>query len=394
MLCPLIKSTIAMYRLARGAALNRPTNLRFITLGDPSNGVRSATDSVCRISDIIGRNIAPDQRLPAGDVLGLMDLCAARTAMMHLTAHKSTATVADGKLSVATVAADNTSFKLPILSGDTVVVRGTPIHVGKSSIGVFVEVSRTQFPSRVETLCSSSFFTMVAIDKSLKKANVVPALKVEGEKLEFLNQAYSSALKRGKAIVSLREELKQPAQLESLRAAELETPINASKRFKVPFEDTRIEANRLFFPGHLNFNNTIFGGELMRWMEMHAAHCGRMFVGHRNIVSIGMHSVFFDNPVYLTDWVTLEAHVAYVHNTTMEVDVKIVIEREGVFVTTNRASFILISLDEIGQRRVIETGLDLAKADQKWLRRYSEAKTRYTMQQAAKSLIMAPAGAV
>ena len=381
-----------MYRLARGAALNRPTNLRFITLGDPSNGVRSATDSVCKISDIIGSaHNTTYQRLPAGELLGLMDICAARTAMMHVTGFKL---APNGQHSVATVAADNTSFKLPILSGDTVVVRGTPIHVGKSSIGVFVEVSRTQFPSRVETLCSSSFFTMVAIDKSLKKANVVPALKVEGEKLEFLNQAYSSALKRGKAIVSLREELKQPAQLESLRAAELETPINASKRFKVPFEDTRIEANRLFFPGHLNFNNTIFGGELMRWMEMHAAHCGRMFVGHRNIVSIGMHSVFFDNPVYLTDWVTLEAHVAYVHNTTMEVDVKIVIEREGVFVTTNRASFILISLDEIGQRRAIETGLDLAKADQKWLRRYSEAKTRYTMQQAAKSLIVAPAGAV
>ena len=54
----------------------------------------------------------------------------------------------------------------------------------------------------------------------------------------------------------------------------METDVNKGKAVRVHMKDTMTKANRMFFPGHLNINNTIFGGELLRWMEMHAVHCG------------------------------------------------------------------------------------------------------------------------
>jgi acyl-CoA hydrolase len=139
-----------------------------------------------------------------------------------------------------------------------------------------------------------------------------------------------------------------------------------------------VEANRIFFNSCTNNNNTIFGGELMSWMEQHAVHCGRMFTGNRNVYTIGMHSVAFPEPVFSTDWVTLEATVIYVRNTTMEVDVVLRAERQvGGAIMTNRASFVLINNDDIGQKSGIPLGLELNGATQDELQQFAEARQRY-----------------
>jgi acyl-CoA thioesterase 11/acyl-coenzyme A thioesterase 9 len=133
----------------------------------------------------------------------------------------------------------------------------------------------------------------------------------------------------------------------------------------------------LFFPGTLNLNNTVFGGEIIRWMEENAVHCGRVFTGNKRVYSIAMHTVLFNEPVYKSDWMQLKAHVVYVRNTTLEVDVELTAERGGKIVTTNRASFVLASLDEVGAPRGIPCGLQLEGVDERWRIKFACAKERY-----------------
>eukprot|EP00758_Cryptobia_borreli_P019236 Tbor_TRINITY_DN8236_c0_g1::TRINITY_DN8236_c0_g1_i1::g.15436::m.15436 len=433
-----------------------------LVVGNTANGIRTSEESMCVISDIIGPGGVTTggtlssgiiRRMSGGDILGIMDLCASRCALLHLTGVKVFPTtkppkelgqLGDGSndseaslqslfpYSVATVATDCTNFIHPLLEGDPIVVRGVVVNVGASSIGVCVEVDRIQFPTREKLTVAYSFFTMVAMDRSLMKANVVPALSISHPRHLYLQKVYHKELTSSKLMRIKHEEFKveykkamecekyrdggEMSILQQKRTMLLklfdgiETPINKNKQFKSTFASSRIEASRIFFPGHLNFNHTIFGGELLRWMEMHAVHCGRLFTGRPYVSSIGMHNVTFKRPIFLNDWVTLEANVVYVHNSTMEVDVKLSIEHivgaadngevqgnglKKIITTTeqtNTASFVLILLDEIGQRRKIETGLMLCPSDGestedsiandiKWLRRYSEAKLRYKMRQ-------------
>ncbi|RHZ30554.1 hypothetical protein DYB26_010638, partial [Aphanomyces astaci] len=44
-------------------------------------------------------------------------------------------------------------------------------------------------------------------------------------------------------------------------------PLNASRTTFVPVKATLVQVQNLFLPKHLNMNNTIFGGEILQWME-------------------------------------------------------------------------------------------------------------------------------
>lgn len=310
-------------------------------------------------------------RMSAGSVLGMMDVCAARSAMLHVFGSRTISPTR--KAGVTTIAADNTTFRTPILDGDAIHVMGTVVYAGNSSVGVYVEVSRVQFPTGLKQTVSNSFFTMVAIDQNLAAAKIVPPLVISNPAHGILQQRF---LRMRNGIHKTNEFINTIAH-RSMTASDVENPVNASKANHRSFESTKVEANRLFFPGFLNLNNTIFGGEIIRWMESHAVHCGRMFAANRQVVTIGMHSVTFCNPVFLHDWVSLEAHVVYVRNTTMEVDVIVSVEREDSPVRTNRASFVLLNLDDAGLKREITTGLKLQDASTKWLRAYACAKYRY-----------------
>lgn len=347
---------------------------RFAIFGNTARGVRAANDSLCTASDIVGMSTGGTDiphRLLAGEILGMMDIVAGRTAMCHATGQR--VRTAESKGSVATIAIDNTVFKLPLLHGDSVTVVGTPVHVGQSSIVIHVQASRLQFPTRVMQRVAESFFVMVAIDQQLHASATVPALELTDAAHIALQEKYDANRRLGR---QLSDEMAR-LQATPPSAAEVNNEVNSAKKVHVRFEETKTTADRLFFPGHLNINKTIFGGSIVSWMEKHAVQCGRMFTGNKHVSTVGMHNVQFKNPIFLTDWVKLEAHVTYVHNTTLEVDVVIHVERGNAPVFTNKASFVLVNLDELGQRRLIQAGLDLSDASPEWRVKYAMAKCRY-----------------
>lgn len=345
----------------------RPESL---VIGDPAHG--SMDPIRVKWTDIVGLDsAAPGTRLGAGRILAMLDMCAARAAQ----AAADYATSKTGKRYLCcTVGVTNTMFCSPILHGDTVRLDGRVVHCGASSVGVYINFYRQSYSSRKETLAGESFFSMVTITPELKAARIVPSMRLTDPFDIDMHDRYVHIRK-------VTQEAQNNLAVQKQRQlvyTEVDCPINKNKPMHMKIEDTKIEAHRIFFSSYLNNNNTVFGGELMSWMERHAVNCGRTFTGNRHVYCIGMHSVAFPEPVFATDWVKLEAMVIYVRNTTMEVDVTLSAERQDHSVVTNRASFVLINSNDIGINTDIPVGITLNETtSQQDLQRFMEAKERY-----------------
>ncbi|KAG5473831.1 hypothetical protein LSCM1_04462 [Leishmania martiniquensis] len=345
---------------------NRRTGL---IIGNPKQGMMDPIH--VSWTDIAGSDTTPRARLAAGRVLAMLDMCAARASQKAVD-HQACLT--HKRYLTCTVGITNTMFSSPILHGDAVRLDGRLVHCGSSSMGIYIRFFRQSPSTRTETPAGESFFTMVAITPDLKAAKVVPATELTDPfDIESHNRYVKIREIQKEIEKSTAERLKR-----TLTTEEAQCPINKDKPIHARINSTKVEANRIFFTSCMNNNNTVFGGELMAWMEQHAVHCGRMFTGNRHVFTIGLHSVAFPEPVFATDWVTLEATVIYVRNTTMEVDVVLRAERKDVnAVITNRASFVLINSDDIGQKCTIPVGLELNGATQEELQQFMEARTRY-----------------
>ncbi|KAK7200096.1 Thioesterase superfamily [Novymonas esmeraldas] len=340
-----------------------------VVIGNPKQGTMEPIH--VSWTDIAGSDSTPGARLAAGRVLSMLDMCAARTSQKALD-HQTCVT--HERYLTCTVGVTNTMFSSPILHGDAVRLDGRLVHCGASSMGIYIRFYRLSPSTRTETPAGESFFTMVAITPDLKAAKVVPAMELTDPFDIELHDRYVHIREVQKEIdLDTAKRVKR-----TLTSEEADCPINKQKPIHARIPATKVEANRIFFTSCMNNNNTVFGGELMAWMEQHAVHCGRMFTGNRHVFTIGMHSVAFPEPVFATDWVSLEATVIYVRNTTMEVDVVLRAERKDTSsVITNRASFVLINNDDIGQKCTIPVGMELKEATQEELQRFMEARARY-----------------
>lgn len=347
-----------------------------VIVGNRERGVHQCSQFIVGMTDFVGQAVSTSHtpaRLSAGEMLGLMDITAARTAMYFTT--KRHTPNKKSEFSVATIGAEGAVFFAPVLHGDVLDMTAAVVHAGSSSIGVYLQAHRLPVANTQRVFVAEAFFSMVSIDRSLKAAKVVPAVELDSEHALAQNKRYKNIRTAQTCNETYTKDLS--LKKETLRAADLEDEVNASKPLHVRMQDTSTCANRIFLTAHLNINNTIFGGELMRWMEQHATFCGRRFTRNRNVYSIGMHSVAFRQPVLEGDWVSLSATVVLVRHSTMEVDVILTVEREGGVTITNQASFVLINVDEVGQKQMISTGIELRGESPEALLRYALARHRY-----------------
>lgn len=341
-----------------------------LRIGDPANGEIPPVH--VSWNDIVGSDgAAPGTRMGAGRVLSMLDACAARASQIAAD-HAAAAT--KQRFLCCTVGVTNTLFSSPVLHGDTVRLDGRVVHCGSSSIAVYIRMFRGSYSSRKEIAAGESFFTMVTITPDLKAAHIVPSINLTDPLDIEMHHRYLQIRKITKEYTTRMNE----RQNNKLTHEEVNCPINIEKPMHIHMSDTKIEAHRIFFSSYLNNNNTVFGGELMKWMESHAVHCGRSFTKNHHVYCIGMHSVAFPEPVFATDWVKLEAKVIYVRNTTMEVDVTLRAERATGGVVTNRASFVLNNSNDIGVSTDIPVGIVLDKdTSQEDLKDFMDAKARY-----------------
>lgn len=117
-----------------------------------------------------------------------------------------------------------------------------------------------------------------------------------------------------------------------------------NKKAKSPSQSA-VESRYLIMPHQANPHGTAFGGVIVAWIDMTAAmaaqrHCGR------EVVTAGIDSLAFKEPVRIGDHVVLRASVNYVSRTSMEVGVRVTREDpytgEEAVATTAHLTFVAL----------------------------------------------------
>src|SRR3990167_10624346 len=92
-----------------------------------------------------------------------------------------------------------------------------------------------------------------------------------------------------------------------------------------PPSESRVEMTELVLPEHTNALGTIFGGQVMAWIDTAAAVCA--FRHCRSMcVTASMDALNFISPVKLGQIVILRANVNYTGTKSMEIGVRVMSE--------------------------------------------------------------------
>jgi acyl-CoA hydrolase len=153
------------------------------------------------------------------------------------------------------------------------------------------------------------------------------------------------------------------------------------QRGKSPRESA-VESRYLLMPQQANPQGTAFGGAIVAWIDMVAAMAAQRHAGCE-VVTAGIDSLAFKQPIRIGDHVVLKASVNYVSRSSMEVGVQVAREDpntgEKAIATTAHLTF--VALDE--NKKPTPAPPLLPETEQE-KRRYENAKLRV---QARKELL-------
>jgi len=114
--------------------------------------------------------------------------------------------------------------------------------------------------------------------------------------------------------------------------------------------ESQITMTELVFPNHTNQLGTLFGGQLMYWIDICASLSAEKLTG-RVCVTASVDKIDFHHPVKLGDAVILLSSVNRVFNTSLEVGVKVFAQsfKEGAEMHTNSAYLTFVCVDSQGK---------------------------------------------
>lgn len=109
------------------------------------------------------------------------------------------------------------------------------------------------------------------------------------------------------------------------------------------------ETTHLVLPNDTNTLGNLFGGQLMKWLDINSAisahrHCNRV------VVTAAVNNVSFDRPIKLGDFVTIQSKVSRSFSTSMEVwsDVWVEDQVTGARIKANSAIYTFVGVDQAG----------------------------------------------
>ena len=146
--------------------------------------------------------------------------------------------------------------------------------------------------------------------------------------------------------------------------------------------ESQITMTELVLPNHTNQLGTLFGGQLMFWIDI----CASLSAGKHNkrtCVTASVDRVDFHHPVKLGDAVTLVSSVNRVFNTSLEVGVKVFAQnfKEGIAEHTNSAYLTFVTVDSDGKpvkaiEALPETNDQKRRFNEALIRRENRLKSR------------------
>lgn len=115
---------------------------------------------------------------------------------------------------------------------------------------------------------------------------------------------------------------------------------------------TRTEMTWIVMPGQTNALGTVFGGEVMAWIDVCAAVAAQRFA-RGPVVTASMDSLLFRAPIRKGEIAVLQATVNWAGKTSMEVGVRVEAEdpNTGTRTHTSTAYLTFVALDDTGAKR-------------------------------------------
>ena len=126
----------------------------------------------------------------------------------------------------------------------------------------------------------------------------------------------------------------------------------SSNSFPIEKNPTESQAEVIvrMFPSDANPAGNVFGGEILKHIDMVAGIVAQRH-SQSNAVTVCMDSVNFIKPVFVGNVLKLNARINYVHNSSMEIEVKVESEDivSGIKTITGTAFVTFVALDENGK---------------------------------------------
>ena len=127
------------------------------------------------------------------------------------------------------------------------------------------------------------------------------------------------------------------------------SPANFQIGAKSPSE-SQAEVIVRMFPSDANPAGNVFGGEILKHIDMVAGIVAQRH-SQSNAVTVSMDSVNFLKPVFVGNVLKLNARINYVHNSSMEIEVRAESEDivTGIKTLTGTAFVTFVALDKNGK---------------------------------------------
>lgn len=145
---------------------------------------------------------------------------------------------------------------------------------------------------------------------------------------------------------------------------------------------SRVIMTELVLPTHTNSLGSIFGGQVMSWIDIAAAICAQRHC-NKEVVTASIDELSFVAPVYKGWVVNLKASVNFVAKTSMEIGVRVDAEnpKTGETFHTSSAYMTFVCLGSNGKpapvpELVLETDSDRRRHEAARLRREERIKRR------------------
>jgi acyl-CoA hydrolase len=116
-------------------------------------------------------------------------------------------------------------------------------------------------------------------------------------------------------------------------------------------KESEAETTLVMLPSDANPGGNVFGGIILKHVDLIAGLVAKRHAGHANIVTASMDSMTFKKPVYIGNALILKSRINYVKRSSMEVEVNIDAEdlNKSQKVHTGTAYVTLVALDEKGK---------------------------------------------
>jgi len=148
-------------------------------------------------------------------------------------------------------------------------------------------------------------------------------------------------------------------------------------------EESKAEMTVRMFPSEANPAGNVFGGEILKQIDLISGLVAQRHA-RTNTVTASIDRVNFLKPVYVGNALILSARLAYVHRSSMEIEIRVEAEDliTGIKTLTNTAYVTAVALDSDGKtvrvpQLLLETEDDktrFAEGEQRMMQRLKERK--------------------